>query len=713
MSAGRSFRRAAALCCVIFTVGAAALCTSRTVSASSGAAWAVSEEYPAAPANAALSSITCPSANDCFVVGTEGPQGTDGVVLLTTDGGLSWTTQTLSSSQANSLSDIACTSTSDCLAVGDVGSVSTSAIILATSDGGSTWVGDTIPTGITRLTGIACSSTDDCVAVGYGAAPLTGVILVTSDGGASWSSASVPSGTSLINRVACPSTNDCFATSSSTSAPVLVSTDGGSTWSTQSFSDSAVNGVSGIDCPSTTQCFVAAHTNSGGVVEATTDGGSTWVTQTVPPTAVALSGVTCKSSTDCYAVGQSQNQPYVGIVDATTNGGTSWTSQSVSTASEDLTSVSCASDTCFAVGGGSVGGVILAYAPPRITTTSLPAGVVGSAYSGSVAATGGGPPYAWTISSGSLPPGLTLDTTTGAITGTPTVAGTFTPIFEATDSDGTTTTSTLPITVVPPSHGYWLVGSDGGIFSFGSAGFFGSTGSLHLQRPVVGISPTADRGGYWLVASDGGVFAFGDAGFVGSIPGLGLHPAGSGLSNSLNEPIIGMVPSRSGGGYFMVASDGGVFAFGDAKFEGSCPGIGGCAGSAVAVVPDATGNGYWVVTNTGNVYGFGDAGYFGAPGPQSSPMTSAVATPDGQGYWILEGNGHVFSYGDANGGFGSPSPTNFNELDPAVAIYATTDGGGYWVADAQGKVFDLGTAPFDGDTSGTHLNGAIVAANGY
>ena len=57
-----------------------------------------------------------------------------------------------------------------------------------------------------------------------------------------------------------------------------------------------------------------------------------------------------------------------------------------------------------------------------------------------------------------------------------------------------------------------------------------------------------------------------------------------------------MVPSSDGGGYFMVASDGGVFAFGDARFEGSCPGMGGCSGAAVAVVPDASGNGYWLVT---------------------------------------------------------------------------------------------------------------------
>ncbi len=262
-----------------------------------------------------------------------------------------------------------------------------------------------------------------------------------------------------------------------------------------------------------------------------------------------------------------------------------------------------------------------------------------------------------------------------------------------------------------PQHGYWLVGSDGGIFTFGAAQFYGSTGSLHLQRPVVGITPTANRGGYWLVASDGGIFAFGNAGYYGSIPGSGLNPAGSGLAHSLNAPIVGMVPSNDGGGYFMVASDGGVFAFGDARFEGSCPGIGGCSGAAVAVVPDATGNGYWVVTSTGNVYTFGDAVNDGQPGLQSSKITSAGATPSGGGYWILDAAGQVFPFGNAAplGGMPAGSAGGF---DPASAIFATSDGGGYWIVTALGKVSSYGDAPDDGDMSGTHLNGPIVAASG-
>src|ERR1019366_8398858 len=148
-------------------------------------------------------------------------------------------------------------------------------------------------------------------------------------------------------------------------------------------------------------------------------------------------------------------------------------------------------------------------------------------------------------------------------------------------------------------------------------------------------------------ASDGGVFSFGDTQFYGSIPGLGISLAGSGAPRSLNAPIVGIVPTVDDHGYFMVGADGGVFSFGDARFEGSCPGIGGCSGAAVAVMPDASGNGYWLVTNTGYVYAFGDAQYYGAPGPQAVPVTSALRTTDGGGYWLLFSNGVVAPYGDA------------------------------------------------------------------
>jgi hypothetical protein len=86
-------------------------------------------------------------------------------------------------------------------------------------------------------------------------------------------------------------------------------------------------------------------------------------------------------------------------------------------------------------------------ATPSITTSSLPAGTVSSAYSQTLAATGGASPYTWSISSGSLPAGLSLAAATGVISGTPTAAGTATVTVKVTDSASNTATASLSITV--------------------------------------------------------------------------------------------------------------------------------------------------------------------------------------------------------------------------------------------------------------------------
>jgi subtilisin family serine protease len=92
--------------------------------------------------------------------------------------------------------------------------------------------------------------------------------------------------------------------------------------------------------------------------------------------------------------------------------------------------------------------------PPTITTTSLPGGAVGQSYSQTLAATGGTPPYTWSLDSGSFPAGLTLNPSTGAITGTPTAAGTSSFTAKVTDSATQTDTQALSIAVaaapVPP-----------------------------------------------------------------------------------------------------------------------------------------------------------------------------------------------------------------------------------------------------------------------
>ncbi len=60
---------------------------------------------------------------------------------------------------------------------------------------------------------------------------------------------------------------------------------------------------------------------------------------------------------------------------------------------------------------------------------------------------------------------------------------------------------------------------------YGDAKFYGSTGSIHLNEPIVGMAAAPDGLGYWFVASDGGVFNYGSAGFDGSLGGTGVTDA--------------------------------------------------------------------------------------------------------------------------------------------------------------------------------------------
>jgi hypothetical protein len=136
----------------------------------------------------------------------------------------------------------------------------------------------------------------------------------------------------------------------------------------------------------------------------------------------------------------------------------------------------------------------------------------------------------------------------------------------------------------PDGGGYWLVASDGGVFSYGDARFYGSTGNITLNQPIVGMAATS--AGYWLVATDGGVFAFGDAPFSGSLG-----------ANFLNAPIVGIAGTPKGDGYWLVGSDGGIFTFGHAGFYGS---LGGqrIAYPIAGVALDPDGGGYWLLPIT-------------------------------------------------------------------------------------------------------------------
>jgi hypothetical protein len=120
--------------------------------------------------------------------------------------------------------------------------------------------------------------------------------------------------------------------------------------------------------------------------------------------------------------------------------------------------------------------------------------------------------------------------------------------------------------VTPTGRGYWLLASDGGVFSFGDAKFYGSTGNLRLNAPVISMAVRRQGNGYWLLGGDGGVFSFGHARFHGSLPGTGL---------CIVSGAVQLRGTQTGNGYWLLGGDGGVFSFGDAKFFGSQPGLSG------------------------------------------------------------------------------------------------------------------------------------------
>ncbi len=220
-------------------------------------------------------------------------------------------------------------------------------------------------------------------------------------------------------------------------------------------------------------------------------------------------------------------------------------------------------------------------------------------------------------------------------------------------------------------------------------GWSSLSGVAHLNEPIIGMAATGDGRGYWNVAVDGGLFAFGDAGFYGS---MGGHP--------LNRPIVGMSSTPDGHGYWEVATDGGLFSFGDAGFYGSTgalvlnrPVVG------MASTPD--GHGYWLVASDGGIFAFGDAGFYGSTGALvlNQPVVGMASTPDGRGYWLVASDGGVFAFGDA----GFDGSMGGHPLNRPIVGMASNGGAGYWMVASDGGVFSFGSAPFYGSTGNLSL----------
>jgi hypothetical protein len=625
---------------------------------------------------------------------------------------------------------VSCVSDRFCMAVGEVapGAYMTQQPLIEQFDG-SGWTEQVVPTlnanANVTLDSVSCVSTTFCMAVGQ--SPGTGPALVAEFNGTSWSllttplASSNPSDGIQLEGVSCISATFCMVAGAN---PVAMAQFNGSTWNFDA-TPAGSEGYDDVTCSSVQLCVA----NTGGSVSSPMQAynGSTWSDVSSPEvptnaatgmTYPAMKAVGCVVAGSCFATGASGELGYVEEFD-----GTGWELLPGVTfpvpGGELNNGISCVADTeCLVAGTVAAVEPFAELETPAPTTRPVVTVTPGAPTPGQTVAIVS--TLAYTQVGGVVPGGtveyfLDGQPITGCASiliepggGGPTAEcdvefvqpGVYRITVTYSGDEYFLGSTSANVNVVvgggQPGLGYWEVASDGGVFTYGSASFYGSTGGMHLNSPVVGVAAAPGGGGYWEVASDGGIFAYGDASFYGSAGGT-----------HLNRPIVGMTATPDGGGYWEVASDGGIFAYGDAAFYGSTGGTH-LNSPIVGIAETADGGGYWEVASDGGVFAYGDAAFYGSIGGThlNRPIVGMAATADGGGYWEVASDGGIFAYGDASF-FGSTGGIHLNS--PIVGMATTPDGGGYWEAASDGGIFAYGDAAFYGSAGGMRLNRPVVA----
>ncbi len=559
-----------------------------------------------------LTGISCPSSTDCVTVGN------DLEALASSDGGSTWKAAPTGTSAF--LAAISCPVAGTCLAAGN------SMTVDLTTDQGAAWSPFEV-TGHSQIAlwGVSCPSTTFCVAVGSAGTIVVGNV------SAQGSSGIERSGTSEdLHGVDCPTVLVCYALGAS--GTILASSDGGRIWTSVGHS---LNGVSPVkvlvtgDSVSMTLGFGLASVAGDYGVQITndailgcgvTDGGPIEVQGQVIPAAYIASACNGLPGSEqwpqIYAQDVAATNPDVALllvgrwetVNRYHDGQWSWPGQPAYDAyleSQLETAVRILS-----ARGARValltspyfdeqppppgGGTWPEDQPARVQAVNSIIYQVAAQFPGTAtvidlnAKLDPGGAYASVID------GVTVRTSDGVhitLAGGVWLAPWLLPKLVALAAGR------------PGASSYWEEGADGGVYSFGDTGFFGSIPGLPQTSkpasPVVGMAATPDGGGYWELTAAGGVYAFGDAPFYGSLPGLPPQARPT-------TAAVALVPTPNGGGYWEVTAAGGVYAFGDAPFEGSM------AGSRLA-----------------------------------APVVGMAATPDGDGYWLVGADGGIFAFGDA------------------------------------------------------------------
>jgi hypothetical protein len=240
----------------------------------------------------------------------------------------------------------------------------------------------------------------------------------------------------------------------------------------------------------------------------------------------------------------------------------------------------------------------------------------------------------------------------------------------------------------PTTTGYWVLGRDSGLYTFGDAPFHGGAGEI--PRPAVSMASTPTGRGYWLLSANGRVSAYGDAVFYGSTESM-----------RLNAPAVRLEPTRTGKGYWIQAADGGIFTFGDAAFYGSTGNLR-LNSTVISMSATPTGKGYWLLAGDGGVFTFGDGDFFGSTGSMrlNAPVVSMTPHPSGRGYWLQARDGGIFTFGESVEFYGSVPGLGLKGTADTVQIRATPTGEGYYVMGADGGIFTFGDSRFHGARPG-------------